>query len=43
MVVATFGGLLGKLVRANVELFTKPAGIEAVFVEGSSTDILAEL
>ena len=43
VVIATFGGLLGKLVRANVELFTKPLGIEAVFVEGASTDILAKL
>ena len=43
VVIATFGGLLGKLVRANVELFTKPAGIDAVFVEGGSADILAKL
>ena len=43
VVIATFGGLLGKLVRANVEQFTKPAGIDAVFVEGGSADILAKV
>ena len=41
--IATFGGLLGKAVRENVELFTKPLGIQAVFVESASADILAKV
>ncbi len=43
VVIATFGGLLGKLVRENVELYTKPLGIQAVFVEAGSADILAKI
>lgn len=43
VVIATFGGLLGKLVRENVELYTKPLGIQAVFVEAASADILAKI
>jgi putative spermidine/putrescine transport system substrate-binding protein len=43
VVIATFGGLLGKLVRENVELYTKPLGIQAVFVEAASADILAKV
>ena len=43
VVIATFGGLLGKAVRENVELFTKPLGIQAVFVESASADILAKV
>ena len=43
VVIATFGGLLGKLVRENVELYTRPLGIQAVFVEAASADILAKI
>ena len=43
VVIATFGGLLGKAVRENVERFTKPLGIQAVFVESASADILAKV
>lgn len=43
VVIAIFGGLLGKLVRENVELYTKPLGIQAVFVEAGSADILAKI
>lgn len=43
VVIATFGGLLGKAVRENVERFTKPLGIELVVVESASADILAKM
>lgn len=42
-VIATFGGLLGKQVRENIELYTKPRGIQATFVEAGSADILAKI
>ena len=43
VVIAIFGGLLGKAVRENVEAYTKPRGIQAVFVESASADILAKI
>ena len=43
VVIAIFGGLLGKAVRENVEAYTKPLGIQAVFVESASADILAKV
>lgn len=43
VVIAIFGGLLGKAVRENVELYTKAHGIQAVFVESASADILAKI
>ncbi len=43
VVIATFGGLLGKAVKENVERFTKPLGIEVVVVESASADILAKM
>ncbi len=43
LVIATFGGLLGRAVKENVERFTRPLGIEVVIVEGASADILAKL
>jgi putative spermidine/putrescine transport system substrate-binding protein len=43
IVIATFGGLLGRAVKENVERFTKPLGIEVVIVESASADILAKM
>ncbi len=43
VVIATFGGLLGKAVKENVERFTKPLGIDVVVVESASADILAKM
>ncbi|GAC1347668.1 MAG: ABC transporter substrate-binding protein [Acetobacteraceae bacterium] len=43
VVVATFGGLLGRAVKENIELFTKPLGIQVVIVENASADILAKM
>ncbi len=43
VVVAIFGGLLGRAIRENVALWARPLGVQTVFVEGSSGDLLAKL
>ena len=43
VVVATFGGLLGKAVKENIERFAKPLGVKVVVVESASAEILAKL
>jgi putative spermidine/putrescine transport system substrate-binding protein len=42
VVVGIYGGLLGQRLRAAIDGYTKPLGVEAVYVEGTSNDLLAK-
>lgn len=42
VVVGIFGGLLGQRLRTTIDAYTKPLGVEAVYVEGTSNDLLAK-
>ena len=42
VVIGIPGGTLGKELRDRINAFTKPAGIEAVYVEGTANDLLAK-
>ncbi|MEJ0070630.1 MAG: extracellular solute-binding protein [Pseudomonadota bacterium] len=42
VVVGIYGGLLGQRLRTAIDEFTKPLGVEAVYVEGTSNDLLAK-
>lgn len=41
LVIGIFGGALAKQFRANIEQFTKPLGVTAVFVEGTAAQLYA--
>jgi putative spermidine/putrescine transport system substrate-binding protein len=43
VVVGIYGGLLGQRLRGVIDAYTKPLGVEAVFVEGTSNDLLAKV
>jgi putative spermidine/putrescine transport system substrate-binding protein len=43
LVVGVVGGTLGQEFRTRILEFTKPANVETVFVEGTTTDLLARV
>jgi putative spermidine/putrescine transport system substrate-binding protein len=43
VVIGTFGGLLGQQLRAIIDSYTKPLGIETVYVESTSNGLLAKV
>lgn len=43
VVVGVFGGVLGQQLRKNIESFTEPRGINAVFVEGTASELFAKV
>lgn len=43
IVIGTFGGLLGQQLRAIIDGYAKPLGIETVYVEGTSNGLLAKV
>jgi putative spermidine/putrescine transport system substrate-binding protein len=42
LVVGIFGGLVGQELREVIDGYTKPLGVEAVYVEGTANDLLAK-
>lgn len=43
IVIGTFGGSLGKQFRSIIDAYTRPLGVEAVYVEGTSNGLLAKV
>jgi putative spermidine/putrescine transport system substrate-binding protein len=43
LVIGLFGGLTGQKLRAIIDGYAKPLGIETVYVEGTSSDMLAKV
>lgn len=41
VVVGIFGGLLGRQLRDLIDSYVRPLGVQAVYVEGTSNDLLA--